>query len=85
MPDVRITCDNFCIGSVRVPKGSVITLPQIKIDYLVLQKRGVLVGDEPEQKEEGYERKDMEAESAPATPPALKRRTYKRRDRVAKE
>ena len=33
--------------------------------------------------DEGYERKDMQAEKAPQ--PTPRRRTYKRRDRVAKE
>ena len=92
---VRITRNDFVIGSVRIPEGSIIELPPVAVDYLVLQGRGERVQENPVPREttamkKRYERQDMLPEKIPSPPgesssvehkpPKRKVRTYQRRD-----
>lgn len=75
MKRLQITRD-FMWGSTRYLKGMKGDFAPHIAEAIIKRQLGHEVA------EEGYERKDMQAEEAPKSAP--KRRTYKRRDRVPK-
>lgn len=92
---VRILTNDFVIGHIRYPKGSIVELPPVAVDYLVLQKRGERV-EEGSPVKEPYQRQDMRPEEISPSPekstmvpsdgeiverppPVRKKRSYQRR------
>lgn len=72
---IRITADNFCIGTTLYPKGSVIDVATPVKDYLVSNGQAVSLDDEGTEVG-NYSRRDMQAERTPVkTKPRRKRRT----------
>lgn len=69
---VRIIRNDFVIGSTRIPEGSILEMPPIRVDYLVLQGRGARVDEENSAVKPGYQRQDMKPEAG-AGPPADRR------------